>query len=131
MLWNKDKKEKSLGQLGEDAAAKFLKKQGYKIIERNYCNTIGRRVGEIDIIAQKSGELVFVEVKTRNLENYGATLPEENITRSKLHKLAKIANAYMHRKRLLDTPYHFDAVSVWISADRQTVKIKHLENIFI
>lgn len=131
MWWHTEKKEKSLGQLGEDAAVKYLKKHGYKIVERNYCNTVGRRVGEIDIIAQKNGELVFVEVKTRNQENYGNTLPEANITPSKLHKLAKIANNYIRRQKLLDTPYHFDALSVWIAGDRQTAKIKHLENIFI
>lgn len=131
MLWNKDKKEKSLGQLGEDAAVKFLKRQGYKIVERNFKNRVGRQVGEIDIVARKNGEMVFVEVKTRNLENYGETLPEENITPSKLHKLAKIANTYMHCKKLLDTPYHFDAISVWIDADHQAAKIKHMKNIFI
>lgn len=131
MFWNKNKKEKSLGQLGEDAAVEFLKKQGYKVVARNFKNRVGRQVGEIDIIARKNGEIVFVEVKTRNLENYGDTLPEENITPAKLRKLAKIANIYIKYNKLLDAPYHFDALSVWIGADHQAAKIKHLENIFI
>lgn len=131
MFWNKYKKEKSLGQLGEDAAAKFLKKQGYKIVARNFKNKIGRQIGEIDIIAIKKREFIFAEVKTRNLESYGETLPEENITPAKLHKMSKAAHAYLRQNKLLDVSYHFDALSVWIGDDRKLAKIKHLENIFI
>lgn len=130
MWWNKNKKEKSLGQLGEDAAAKFLKKQGYKIIERNFKNKIGRQVGEIDIIARQGKEIVFVEVKTRVLEAK-TILPEANITPKKLHKLAKIANAYIKINRLWKYPFRFDAVSVLYDCESEKAQIRHLENIFI
>jgi Holliday junction resolvase-like predicted endonuclease len=72
-----------------------------------------------------------VEVKTRSLEKYEKTLPEENITRSKLHKLSKIANSYIKMNNLWDCPYHFDAVSVWLDKDSKNFQIKHIENIFI
>lgn len=130
MFWNR-KKKLNLGQLGEKAAAKYLKKKGYKIIAFNFQNTKGRRVGEVDIIAQEKDQIVFVEVKTRELENYETTLPEENITRQKLYKLQKIAQVYINKNKLWDHSYRFDAVSVWISRDRKTVKIKHLESIFL
>lgn len=131
MLFWKEKKRKSLGASGEDIAAKFLKDKGYKIIERNFKNYKGRQLGEIDIIAKKNKEIIFVEVKTRELEKYQGTLPEENITFSKLHKLSKIANSYIKTENLWNFPYHFDAISVWLSQDYKKAKIKHIENIFI
>jgi len=125
------KKEKPLGQIGEDAAVKFLKKKGYKILERNYFNKSGRRLGEIDIIAKKEKEIVFVEVKTRVMEDSAGSLPEESITPAKLHKLSKIANSYIKLKNLWNQPFHFDAISVRIDSENKTAKIRHLENIFI
>lgn len=130
MFWNKNKQEKSLGQIGEDIAAKYLKKKGYKILDRNYCNTLGRRLGEIDIIARRNGEIVFVEVKTRILQEK-TVLPEENINPAKLHKLSKIANAYIKSNKLWDGPFHFDAISVLYDEVEKKAQVRHLENIFI
>lgn len=122
---------KSLGQLGEDAAMKFLKKQGYKILDRNFQNSIGRRKGEIDIIAldNKEKELVFAEVKTREKSKYGNTLPEENITYPKLLKLQKIAQIYINLKKMDDVPYRFDALSVWIDENGKQARIKHIKSL--
>jgi putative endonuclease len=129
VLWRN--KNNNIGEVGEKAAKKFLKKKGFKIVELNYQNNKGRRLGEIDIIAKKDGEIVFVEVKTRKTDN-SDVLPEENIDRKKLHKLQKIAQAYLKEKELMTASYHFDAVSVLISLNNEkVVKIKHLENIFI
>ncbi len=129
-FWKNKDKEKSIGEQGEQIAANYLKKKGFKIMETNFKNPFGRRLGEIDIIARKSKELIFVEVKSRVMDNYNDILPEESITPSKLHKLNKIANFYIKTKHLLDTPYHFDAVSIWLNKDLKTAKIKHIENIF-
>jgi putative endonuclease len=65
---------KILGQEGEDRAARHLAKQGYKILERNYRTPSG----EIDLIALHQGTVVFVEVKTRTSDAYGA--PELAVT---------------------------------------------------
>jgi Holliday junction resolvase-like predicted endonuclease len=70
-------------------------------------------------------------VKTRNLQKYSATLPEENITYSKLHKLSKIAENYLRQRNLLDYAYRFDAVSVWLDPEMRQAKIKHLRNIYL
>jgi putative endonuclease len=67
VLWRN--KNNNIGEVGEKAAKKFLKKKGFKIVELNYQNNKGRRLGEIDIIAKKDGEIVFVEVKTRKTDN--------------------------------------------------------------
>lgn len=125
------KKKKNIGEKGEELAAIYLKKKGYKILDRNFKNHQGRQIGEIDIIAKKGEEIIFVEVKTRELERYKNTLPEENITFSKLHKLSKIANSYIKINNLWNCPYHFDAVSVWLSKDFKEFRIKHIDNIFI
>jgi putative endonuclease len=120
---------RQFGDSGERAAAKYLKEKGYEIVETNFQNNSGRRLGEIDIIAKDRDELVFVEVKTREMEKYGDTLPEENITRAKLHKLNKIAWAYLRQKRLDNAPYRFDAVSVWLDLARNKARIKHISHL--
>jgi len=119
----------NLGSDGEKIAATYLKNKGYQIIVTNYANILGRRLGEIDIIAKDQDILVFVEVKTRDLETYAGTLPEENITAKKIHKLAKIANQYLNRYKLQDIPYRFDAISVWLNYRNRQAKIKHIENL--
>ena len=127
MFWRK--KDKSIGEQGEDWAVKYLKKKKFKIIERNYQNKIGRRLGEIDIVAEKEGEIIFVEVKTRAVQLGKIVLPEENITRQKLHKLQKIARDYIREKNLWEKPYRFDAVSIVLRGDK-VEEIRHLESIF-
>lgn len=116
--------------MGEDLAVKYLQDKGYEILDRNFCNKSGRRMGEIDIIAQKAKEIVFVEVKTREMLKYDCTLPEENISRQKLHKLNKIAVFYVRQKNLWSQAYRFDAISVWLDVASKKAKIKHLESIF-
>ena len=129
LFWKK--KNKGTGAEGEEIAARFLIERGYKIVKRNFKNLKGRQLGEIDIIAEKNKEIIFVEVKTRNLEKYRGTLPEENITFQKLNKLNKIASSYIKQNNLWHHSYHFDSVSVWLSRDFKEYKIKHIENIFI
>ena len=75
----------TVGNLGEYLACQYLKKLGYKILDRNY----RIRGGEIDIVAQDRDYLVFIEVKTRNSSEYG--LPSESITPWKIKALLKTA----------------------------------------
>ena len=119
----------TLGADGEKIAANYLQNKGYQIIVMNYANTLGKRLGEIDIIAKDQDVLVFVEVKTRDLETYAGTLPEENITRKKIHRLAKIANQYLYSHKIQDAPYRFDAISVWLNYRTRQAKVKHIESL--
>lgn len=130
LFWKNKEGDLSTGAYGERTAARYLRGKGYRIIEMNFKNPFGRRLGEIDIIAKKGKEIVFVEVKTRGLKGYGNTLPEENITPMKLQKLNKTGQFYIRSKNLWDFSYRFDAVSVWIMEDGKKAKIKHIENIF-
>ena len=122
-------KKRHFGNAGEKAAADYLKNKGYKIIEANFENKLGRKIGEIDIIAQEKDEMVFVEVKTRNIEHYSETLPEENITYSKLKKMARTGEFYLRKNHLENSPYRFDAVSVWLNESQKTAKIKHISHL--
>jgi len=121
------------GKIGEQVAANFLKNNAYVILDMNFKNNSGRRIGEVDIIAKdlKQDEIVFVEVKTREYNRYKDTLPEENIDYQKLRKLAKIAAIYLRQNRIEDCNYRFDAISVWLDFETRRAKIKHIPNIYL
>lgn len=76
------------GRLGEDAALRLLKKEGYKIIGRNFRS----KFGEIDLIAIEKDTLVFVEVKTRWTREYG--YPAEAVTPRKLRSIIKASEYF-------------------------------------
>lgn len=125
--------QETTGQTGERVAVNFLKEHGYEILTVNFKNSFGRRLGEIDIIAQDitARQIVFVEVKTRDFQKYQNTLPEENITYSKLRKLEKIAQFYLRINRLSAADYRFDAISVLLDKESRKAQIRHLKNIYL
>ncbi len=98
--------KKLLGREGEDLAARFLTKQGYRLLERNYRT----RSGEIDLIALHDGAVVFVEVKTRTSDAFGA--PELAVTSRKQQRMIKAALAYIKYKKLHQVPCRFDVVAI-------------------
>ncbi|MCM8757847.1 MAG: YraN family protein [Candidatus Omnitrophica bacterium] len=96
----------SLGLRGEESAVDFLKKKGFKILERNFRTNFG----QIDIIAKEKNEICFIEVKTRKNFNFG--LPQEAVSITKKKRIAKVALAYLKEKRLLNKKVRFDVVSI-------------------
>lgn len=128
-FWKKQVKD--TGSFGENVATEYLQKKGYRILERNYANTKGRRLGELDIVALFDGEIVFVEVKTREWEK-NAPFPEESVNRKKLHRLEKIAVSYLKAKKKESTAYHFDVIAIFLdSLNEQVLEIRHLERVFL
>lgn len=113
----------TFGNQGEDLACEYLKKLGYKIVERNF----RIRGGEVDIVAKDKGELVFVEVKTRFSHEYG--LPTEAITYWKLKALLKTAKFYLQKISWGDKPYRLDLVAVDFADSRDSPKIELIRNI--
>ena len=112
-----------IGSKGEDLACKYLQRQGYKILERNY----RIRGGEIDIVAREKETLVFVEVKTRYSHEYG--LPEESITPWKIKALLKTARFYIQKIKWGEKEYRLDFVSVDFADSRENPKIEIIKNI--
>lgn len=113
----------SSGNYGEQLACEYLRKQGYKILERNYLI----RGGEIDIVAMDYDYLVFVEVKTRWSHEYG--LPVESITPWKIKSLLKTAQFYLLKINWGDKPYRLDMVSVDFADNQASPEIKLVKNI--
>ncbi|OGY24833.1 MAG: hypothetical protein A2Y57_00255 [Candidatus Woykebacteria bacterium RBG_13_40_7b] len=116
-------KRGDLGRLGEDLAAEYLKKQGYKILDRNFHS----RVGELDIVAQDKETLVFIEVKTRWSKKFG--LPVEAITSWKLKSILKTAEYYKLLHSSLPDSLRIDAVAIEIDQNNNPLKFDHLKNI--
>ena len=112
-----------VGLLGEDIAVDYLKKKGYKIIERNF----RKKYEEIDIVALSDSTLVFVEVKTRTSNSYGS--PFEGISKFKVQHLVRLAQFYKMTHKNLPEDMRIDAVGVQLTFDNKLENIEHLENI--
>ena len=107
-----------MGRAGEKRAADFLKKKGYKILETNYKT----HIGEIDLIVQDGDTTVFVEVKTRINDEYGA--PSQAVNIKKQEKYYKVATEYLVRAKKMDSPCRFDVVEI------ENGQINHIFNAF-
>jgi putative endonuclease len=94
------------GRSSEARAARYLRKQGYRIIEVNHRN----RLGEIDIIAKEGGTLVFVEVKARR--NPQLETPKAAVTPRKQRKIVQVAQAYLKASGHQDQRVRFDVVAI-------------------
>jgi putative endonuclease len=94
------------GQQGEQLAAQFLQRQGYRIAQQNYrC-----RSGEIDIVAWDDATLVFVEVKMKGQTAFGT--PQAMVHTSKQKKIVHVAMTYVQQHHLQDTNIRFDVVAI-------------------
>lgn len=123
-------KKSTLGAEGELFAKKYLISEGYRILETNFRNMKGKQLGEIDIIAEKNDELVFIEVKTRVGEYGKSILPESNITPRKLAKINRVSLIYIKLRNLWDKKYRFDAISIYIHPQTKNSTINHIKNIY-
>lgn len=108
---------RQLGQAGEDLAVAALKKQGYKILERNYRTPRG----EIDLIARQRGVLVFVEVKTRRSAAFGE--PQEAVSPAKQARLTRLAGYYLNQKGLGQVKARFDVVAITLRENGPQIEI--------
>jgi putative endonuclease len=116
-----------IGKLGEDLATRYLEKQRYQILERNFKQLPW---GEVDIVAKRERTLFFVEVKTVNADN-DEYLPENKIDYRKKRALYRIIQIYLQKKKLkLDISWQLDAIIIKIHSERNKYTLKHLENIF-
>ncbi|MFG0332522.1 MAG: YraN family protein [Maioricimonas sp. JB049] len=114
---------KLLGDRGERAAVRFLRRQGYRIVARQSRS----RIGELDIIAMDGPTIVFVEVKTRS--SHAAGHPSEAVTATKQRQLTRAALQWLRARRLLERPARFDVVAItWRPGSAP--EIEHIRNAF-
>ena len=97
---------RDFGIRAEDAAASFLKENGYRILSRNFKTSLG----EIDIIARDKDVYCFIEVKARNSDAFG--LPQEAVSKFKQRQISKAALSYLKLNKLFEKKARFDVVSV-------------------
>ena len=111
-----------VGRKGEELAAKYLKKKGFRVLEKNFKN----RFGEIDLIVFKKGLLVFVEVKTR----VGSVdfNPEWAINFNKVSRVQKMAQVFLAQNKIDYQDLRIDVVCVCLSREKKLLKIDHYEN---
>ena len=114
-----------MGTIGEDAAVIALRRRGYRMRDRNFRCPLG----ELDLIAEYRGVIVFVEVKTRTTAEFG--VPFEAISPRKQMRLTRLATYYLVRRRLLDRPCRFDAVSVVVGPDGRVQRVEILPDAFV
>ncbi len=119
----------NIGVVGEKIAANFLLAQGYELLDAHQYNRRGYRVGELDLIVKdKSGSIIFVEVKTRR-GSRGKVVPEESITSSKILKIQKAARHYLHVNKLVDQDWRIDAIVIILNFSSRKMDIKHIKHI--
>jgi len=115
---------KWLGNRGERLAAKFLRRQGLRILARQYSSPMG----EIDLVALDGESIVFVEVKTRRSEAAGH--PAEAVTLEKQKRLTRTALSYLKRYGLLERRARFDVVAILWSQEDSRPRVEHFRNAF-
>jgi putative endonuclease len=113
-----------VGQLGEDAAARFLRRQGYRIVARGQRDALG----ELDLVAVDGDVVVFVEVKTRRSHDKGH--PAEAVDAVKQRRLTRLGLSFLKRHELLECSSRFDIVAItWPPGARRPL-IEHFPGAF-
>lgn len=113
---------KQRGDLGEDAAARYLEQRGFRVLERNW----RFRQWELDLVCRDGDTLVFVEVKTRSANTMGT--PADGLNRKKQARLVKAASQYLTKNDLWDEPCRFDLAAVVDTG--KSMDVEHMENAF-
>ena len=123
---------KKIGRIGEEESVRFLMKQGYRIVDRNYL----RKWGEIDIISFKEGITHFVEVKTVSHvpfeSNFDDYRPEDNIHPWKLKRLGRVIQTYLiENPQYGEGDWQFDVMTVYLDKNQKVIKINLIEDLVL
>ena len=108
-----------LGRLGEEYAARHLRRDRMQILARNWRH----RLGEVDLIARRGDTVVFCEVKTRRSTRFGA--PSEAVDAEKLERLERLARTWLHGNCRRDQPWRIDLIAMTV-IDAHRIKLEHV-----
>lgn len=111
------------GRKAESAAEQYLRRQGYRIRERN----VRSSYGELDLVVERAGVLVFVEVKARRTDSYGGAPYAVDVR--KQTRIIRLAAQYLARHGLTDQSCRFD-VLLYAGDSVEQSTIEHIENAF-
>ncbi len=112
---------RDLGAFGERVAAAHLEAKGYHIRERNFRT----REGEIDLVAERGGTLVFVEVRARRGDALGS--PAESVTSTKATRIVAAAQAYVQASEDCPADQRIDVIAVSLTPDGRVLALDHIE----
>ena len=112
------------GEWGEAIAARHLEAKGYVVLARNWRHGHG----ELDLITEHGGVIVFVEVRARHGEAFGA--PEETLGLAKRAKLMETAQAWLSVNERLESPARIDVIAIDLNPRNEVRRITHYENAF-
>ncbi|MFA6077119.1 MAG: YraN family protein [Candidatus Paceibacterota bacterium] len=130
-----------IGEIGENIAVKFLMKRGFSILDRNYT----KKWGEIDIIAEKSNKLYFIEVKSVSRETLNTFIPksfsdsderyehrpEDNMHPWKLKRMARTIQTYILSKNLDEREWQVDLLVVYLCKKEKMARVKVVSDIIL
>ena len=122
-MWDATTKIK--GNIGENIACEYLRKQGFVIVDRNYY----RKWGELDIVAKTDNMIHFFEVKSVTNRSHA---PEENVHGLKVSKLRKIIGTYLSDKGYgLDATFQFHILCVYMNEKTRLASVKWIKNVIL
>ncbi len=112
------------GKIGEDEALKYLEERGLELVERNWRT----KIGEIDLILkEKSGEIVFVEVKTRKISSFSSRSMASSVSKAKKKRLRILAEIYLKKNfiNIFKIQYRIDFVGVFLNRENNVIGVRH------
>ncbi|CCQ92332.1 conserved hypothetical protein [[Clostridium] ultunense Esp] len=118
--------KKELGNKAEEDASRYLSKRGYQILHRNYRT----RFGEIDLICEREGTLIFVEVRSKRSLAFGTGA--ESVIRKKREKIRRVAEQYLLSHKLTERRIRFDVIEIHYGREKDEIEahLRHLEGAF-
>jgi len=125
--------KRKIGDIGEDIACKYLMREGFTIVTRNYW----KPWGEIDIIVKKGSILRFVEVKSVSCESISnlsreTVRPEENMHAGKIQKLHRAIQTYLLEKKVPESmAWQIDLACVYIDLEAKKGRVELFENVIL
>lgn len=121
------RENRATGNLGEQIASKFLIKEGFKILEKNYF----KKLGELDIVAQKDKNIYFFEVKTNLVSDSKniVTRPEERVDRNKLRQIGKAIQVYLSEMDLKELDWYFKVIAIKFDPKEKVARLKVIDDV--
>lgn len=118
-------RRKEKGRIAEDYALQYLLENSYAVKSRNWrC-----RSGELDIVAERAGVLIFVEVRSRSATGRFGT-PEESVDSRKQRQIRETAQVYLYRQHGGERPVRFDVVAILLDSKNGLLDLRHIEAAF-
>jgi len=117
--------QKRIGKIGENIAADYLTRQGYQLLDENFIV----RYGEIDLVMLEDEVVVFVEVKTRTSDTFGA--PEDSVTPAKIEKLRNAALMWLQAHPDSPDDWRVDVVAILMDRQNHVLDLQHFTDAYL